>query len=69
MVQYVFGRAKCPADPHARRWPKRRPLGRRELAATAGHADRGAILAGVVVSPPGPRRIIDQIYLSYGVIV
>ena len=52
------GRAKCPADPHARRRPKQKTEGREPAA--AGHEDRVAILAGAAVSPPGPRRIIAQ---------
>jgi hypothetical protein len=61
-VQHVSqappGRAKCPADPHARRRPKREAEGREPAA--AGHGDRGAILASAAVSPPGPQaqRII-----------
>jgi hypothetical protein len=41
----------------------KRPLCQ-ELA-TAGHADRGTILAGATVSSLGPQRIIAQISLSY----
>ena len=47
---------KCPADPHARRRPKREAEDREPAA--FGHGDRGAILASAAVSPPGPQRII-----------
>ena len=50
------GRAKCPADPHARRRPKREAKGREPAA--AGHEDCAVIWAGAAVSPPGPQRII-----------
>jgi hypothetical protein len=44
-VQHVsqkpLGRAKCPADPHTRRRPKREAEGREPD--TAGHGDRGTI--------------------------
>jgi hypothetical protein len=43
---------------HARRRPKREAEGREPAA--AWHGDRGAILAGAAVSPPGPQRIIAQ---------
>ena len=33
----------------------------------AGHGDRGAILAGAAVSPPGPRRIIAQMLGACGI--
>ena len=59
------GRAKCPADPHARRRPKREAEGREPAA--AGHGDRGAILAGAAVSPPGPQRIIAQMLRACGI--
>jgi hypothetical protein len=59
-VQHVsqapHGRAKCPANPHARRRPKREAEGREPAAAR--HGDRGVILAGAAVSPPRPRWII-----------
>lgn len=68
-VQHVSqappGRAKCPADPHARRRPKREAEGREPAA--AGHGDRGAILAGAAVSPPGPQRIIAQMLRACGI--
>ena len=68
-VQHVSqappGRAKCPADPHARRRPKREAEGREPAA--AGHEDRGAILAGAAVSPPGPQRIIAQMLRACGI--
>jgi hypothetical protein len=38
--------------------PRREP-------ATAGHWDRGAILAGAAVSSPGPQRIIAQMLRAY----
>jgi hypothetical protein len=59
------GRAKCPADPHARRRPKREAEGREPAA--AGHGDRGAKLAGAAVSPPGPQRIIAQMLRACGI--
>jgi hypothetical protein len=68
-VQYVLqappGRAKCPGDPHARRRPKREAEGREPAA--AGHGDRGAILVGAAVSPPGPQRIIAQMLRACGI--
>jgi hypothetical protein len=62
------GRAKCPADLHARRRPKQEAEGhaRREPAA-AGHGDHGTILAGAAISPPGPQRIIAQIHYACGI--
>ena len=33
----------------------------------AGHGDRGAILAGAAVSPPGPQRIIAQMLHACGI--
>ena len=33
----------------------------------AGHGDRGAILAGAAVLPPGPRRIIAQMLGACGI--
>ena len=36
-------------------------------AAAAGHRDRGAILAGAAVSPPGPQRIIAQMLGARGI--
>jgi hypothetical protein len=59
------GRAKCPVDPHARRWPKREAKGQEPTA--AGHGDCGAILAGAAVSPPGPQRIIAQMLRACGI--
>ena len=56
ITQAPPGRAKCPADPHARRRPKREAKGREPAA--AGHWDCGAIWAGAAVSPPGLQRII-----------
>ena len=35
--------------------------------AAAGHGDRGAILAGAAVSPPGPQRIIAQMLRACGI--
>jgi hypothetical protein len=68
-VQHVSqappGRAKCPADPHARRRPKREAGGREPAA--AGPCDREAILAGAAVSPPGPQRIIAQMLRACGI--
>ena len=62
------GRAKCPADLHARRRPKQEAEGhaRREPAA-ARHGDHGTILAGAAISPPGPQRIIAQIHYACGI--
>jgi hypothetical protein len=69
VVQHVSqappGRAKCPADPQARRRPKREAIGRGPAA--AGHSDCGAILAGAAVSPPGPQRIIAQMLRVCGI--
>ena len=57
------------ADPHAhahaRRRPKREAEGREP--AVARHGDRGAILAGAAVSPPGPQRIIARMLCACGI--
>ena len=60
-VQHVSqappGRAKCPAE-------------RSDQAGSKGaarHGDRGAILAGAAVSPPGPQRIIAQMLGACGI--
>jgi hypothetical protein len=68
-VQHVsqapHGHTKCPADPHARRRPKREAEGREQAA--AGHGNRGVILAGAALSPPGPQRIIAQTLGACGI--
>ena len=68
-VQHVsqapHGRAKFPADPHARRRPKREAEGREPAA--AGHGDCEPILAGAAVSPPGPQRIIARMLCACGI--
>jgi hypothetical protein len=45
---------------NARPIPYPKAAGRKGEVATAGRGDRGAILAGAAVSPPGPQRIIAQ---------
>jgi hypothetical protein len=68
-VQHVSqapsGPAKCSDDPHARMRPKREAEGREPAAAR--HGNRGAILAGAAVSPPGPQRIIAQTLRACGI--
>ena len=59
------GRAKCTADPFARRRPKREAEGREPAA--AGYGDRGAILVGAAIPPPVPRRIIAQMLRAYSI--
>ena len=60
--------------PWTRKMPSRSPCPKAAEAkaegrepAAAGHGDRGAILAGAAVSPPGPQRIIAQMLRACGI--